>query len=338
MDAPLPSRAGQHPETHKVTRNWRWLLKAAVSVGLLLVIFRSVPFSAIWSSLRQAHPWDVAAGLLLAGPITVIGAIRLQLLLSSIGIPLPLGHVLRINLTSTFYSLVLPGFLSTGVLRWYRLNQAGSPAAHTFAVLLLSRLIETTIVLVSGLTFWLLEGMPGDERVMVPLFAALFLGLGAVYLIGFNRATAERLRTSLTIGRTAWVWASVREPLLAVVDAIRDLGHPLARRRVTVIGISLVGHLLGILLFLFFARGLDIALSLPAAGYTRSMLLLAGMLPLSIGGFGVREGGMILLLAPYAVAPPQAVALAFLLLGRDLIGIGVGGWLELRSWLARKPQ
>jgi uncharacterized protein (TIRG00374 family) len=321
-----------------VTRHWRWLLKAAVSAGLLLVIFRSVPFSAIWSSLRQAHPWDVAAGLLLAVPITVIGAIRLQLLLNSIGIPVPLSHVLRINLTSSFYSLVLPGFLSTGVLRWYRLNRAGSPGAHTFAVLLLSRLIETTIVVVSGLTFWLFEGRPGDERVMLPLFAALFLGLGAVYVIGFNRATAERVRTFLTIGRAAGVSVSVREPLLAVVGAIRDLGHPLARRRVTVVGLSLVGHLLGILLFLFFARGLDIALSLSAAGYTRSMLLLAGMLPLSIGGFGVREGGMILLLAPYGVAPEHAVALAFLLLGRDLIGIGVGGWLELRSWLARRPQ
>ena len=40
-----------------------------------------------------------------------------------------------------------------------------------------------------------------------------------------------------------------------------------------------------------------------AAGYPRSMLPVAGMLPLSIGGFGVREGG----------------------------------WLELRSWLARRP-
>lgn len=322
-----------------MTLNWRWLLKAAVSAGLLLVIFRSVPFSAIWSSLRQAHLWDVAAGLSFAVPITVIAALRLQLLLSSIGIPVPLGQVLRINLTSSFYSLLLPGFLSTGVLRWYRLNRAGSPGAHTFAVLLLSRLIETTIVVVSGLTFWLLEGMPGDERVMVPLFAALVVGLGAVYLIGFNRATAERVRTSLTIGRMARVSASVREPLLAVVDAIRDLGHPLARRRVTVVGLSLVAHLLGILLFLCFARGLDIALPLPAAGYTRSMLLVAGMLPLSIGGFGVREAGMILLLQPYGVAAERAVALAFLLLGRDLIGISVGGWLELRSWLvARRPQ
>jgi hypothetical protein len=320
-----------------VTWNWRWLLKAAVSAGLLVLIFRSVPLSAIGSSLRQAHPWDVAAGLLIAVPMTVLAAIRLQLLLSSIGVPVPLGQVLRINLTSSFYSLVLPGFLSTGVLRWYRLNRAGSPGAHTFAVLLLSRLIETTIVVVSGLAFWLLEGMPGDERVMVPLFAVLLLGLGAVYLIGFNRTTAERVRISLTGGRAAWVSASVRKPLLAVVDAIRDLGHPLARRRVTVVGLSLVGHLLGILLFLFFARGLDIALPLTAAGYTRSILLVAGMLPLSIGGFGVREGGMILLLHPYGVAPQRAVALAFLLLGRDLIGIGAGGWLELRSWLARRP-
>ena len=130
--------------------------------------------------------------------------------------------------------------------------------------------------------------------------------------------------------------ASVKRALLALVDAIRDLGHPLDRSRAQVIGLSLAGHLLGILLFIFFARGLDILLSLSAAGYTRSMLLLAGMLPLSIGGFGIREGGMILLLRPYGVPAERAVALAFLLLGRDLIGIGVGGWLELRPWLARR--
>lgn len=319
-------------------RNWRWFIKAAVSAGLLLLIFRSVPFSAIWSSLRQAHPWDVAAGLLFAVPMTMIAAIRLHLLLSSIGVPVPLGQVLRINLTSSFYGLVLPGFLSTGVLRWYRLNRSGGSGAHTFAVLLLSRLIETTIVVFSGFAFWLLEGTPGDERVMVPLFAALLLGLGAVYLIGFNRATAGRFRALLTSRRAGSIPASVREPLLAVVDAIRDLGHPLARSRVAVVGLSLVSHLFGILLFLFFARGLDIGISLSAAGYNRSMLLLAGMLPLSIGGFGLREGGMILLLRPYGVASERAVALAFLLLGRDLIGICVGGWLELRSWLARQPQ
>jgi uncharacterized membrane protein YbhN (UPF0104 family) len=250
-------------------------------------------------------------------------------------VPVPLREVLRINLTSSFYGLVLPGFLSTGVLRWYRLNRTGSSGAHTFAVLLLNRLIETTIVLSTALVFWLVEGRPGDERVMVPLFAALNLGLGGVYLIGFNRATAEWFRAFLLGRRAAMVPASVNRPLLAVVDAIRDLGHPLARSRAQVIGLSLVTHLLGILLLVFFARGLDILLSFSAAGYTRSMLLLAGMLPLSIGGFGVREGGMILLLRPYGVTPDRAVALAFLLLGRDLIGICAGGWLELRPWLSR---
>jgi glycosyltransferase 2 family protein len=318
-----------------VIRNWRWLLKIATSAGLLVLIFRSVPFPAIWASLRQAHLWEVAAGLVLAVPMTIIAAIRLQLLLRSVGVTVPLGEVLRINLTSNFYGLVLPGFLSTGVLRWYRLNRTGSSGAHTFAVLLLNRLIETGIVVFSALLFWLIDGMPGDEWVMVPLFAALILGLGALYLIGFNRATAEWFRSFLSGRRGAIVPALVKRPLLAVVDAIRDLGHPLGRSRAQVIGLSLVTHLLGILLFLFFARGLEIVLSLSAAGYTRSMLLLAGMLPLSIGGFGVREGGMILLLRPYGVTAERAVALAFLLLGRDLIGICVGGWLELRSWLAR---
>jgi glycosyltransferase 2 family protein len=318
-----------------VIPKWRWLLKVAISAGLLFLIFRAVPFPAIWSSLRQAHPRDVVIGLLLGIPITIIAAMRLQLLLRSVGMTVPLGEVLRINLTSSFYGLVLPGFLSTGVLRWYRLHRTGSSGAHTFAVLLLNRLIETSTVVVTALLFWLIGGRPGDERVMVPLFAALVLGLGAGYLIGFNRATATWFRAFLSGPRGAVVPTRVKQPLLTLVDAIRDLGHPLGRSRARVLGLSLVSHLLGILLFIFFARGLDIALSFWAAGYTRSMLMLAGMLPLSIGGFGVREGGMILLLQPYGVTAERAVALAFLLLGRDLIGIGVGGWLELRPWLAR---
>jgi uncharacterized membrane protein YbhN (UPF0104 family) len=244
--------------------------------------------------------------------------------------------VLRINLTSSFYGVVLPGFLSTGVLRWYRLNRSGSSGAHTFAVLLLNRLIETTTIVFSALIFWLIDGMPGDRRVLLPLFGSLLLGLGAVYLIGFNRGTAEWFRALLSKERGKLVPTAVKQAVFSLVDAIRDLGHPLGRSRARVIGLSLASHGLGITLFLFFARGLDISLSLSAVGYARSMLLLAGMLPLSIGGFGVREGGMILLLRPYGVAAEQAVALAFLLLGRDLIGIGVGGWLELRPWLARK--
>src|SRR6202022_4544332 len=126
----------------------------------------------------------------------------------------------------------------------------GSSGAHTFAVLLLNRLVETGIVVFSALLFWLIDGMPGDERVLVPLFAALLLGLGAVYLVGFNRATAEWFRSFLSGRRAAMVPALVKRPLLAVVDAIRDLGHPLARSRSQVIGLSLITHLLGILLFL----------------------------------------------------------------------------------------
>ena len=240
-----------------MNRNWRWLLKVAVSAGLLFLIFRSVPFSAIWSSLRHADPWDVAAGLALAVPMTIISAWRLQLLLASIGVPVRLGEVLRINLTSSFYGLVLPGFLSTGVLRWYRLNRSGSSGAHTFAVLLLNRLIETTTVVFSALIFWLIDGLPGDPRVMVPLFGALLLGLGAMYLIGFNRATAEWFRTFLSGRRGTVVPTAVKQPLLSLVDAIRDLGHPLGRSRAQVIGLSLTSHLFGILLFLFFAQ--DIA-------------------------------------------------------------------------------
>ena len=57
------------------------------------------------------------------------------------------------------------------------------------------------------------------------------------------------------------------------------------------------------------------------------------MLPLSFSGFGIREGGLILLLSPYGIPGAMAVALSFLLyLCRILVGVA-GGLLEAKNVL-----
>ena len=70
-------------------------------------------------------------------------------------------------------------------------------------------------------------------------------------------------------------------------------------------------------------------------GWVRSVVLLIGMLPVALAGFGVREGSLIAALQPYGVTAAQAVALSFLLFGRDLLSAAVGGLAEARSFLRR---
>ena len=63
---------------------------------------------------------------------------------------------------------------------------------------------------------------------------------------------------------------------------------------------------------------------------------LASLLPISISGLGVREGGLIMLLEPFGVTGATVVALSFLMLGRSLLLGAIGAALEIQSTLRAK--
>ena len=65
-----------------------------------------------------------------------------------------------------------------------------------------------------------------------------------------------------------------------------------------------------------------------AVAWVRSALLLAGFLPISLLGLGVREGILMILLGPYGIPGTAAVAAGLLLLTRPLVLGITGGLLE----------
>ena len=71
-------------------------------------------------------------------------------------------------------------------------------------------------------------------------------------------------------------------------------------------------------------------------GWIRAVVQAVTNLPISISGFGLREGGLILLLEPFGVAGATAVALSFLMFGRGLLLGAIGAALEIQSALTAK--
>ena len=69
------------------------------------------------------------------------------------------------------------------------------------------------------------------------------------------------------------------------------------------------------------------------------LVSLLAMLPLSLNGLGVREGSLVLLLAPYGVAAPAAVALGLAWFAMTLALGLVGGLVYLCQGFSRwSPQ
>ena len=103
---------------------------------------------------------------------------------------------------------------------------------------------------------------------------------------------------------------------------------------VRLFGLSVVIHLLGILCYVLIACSLGWDISYISMGWSRSGLILATMIPISISGLGLRETAALLLLGAFGA--DEAVAFALLVFGITVLFFGsLGGIVEAwRLWLS----
>ncbi len=305
-------------------------LKIAVAGALLYYIFRVVPFAGVSRSLRSADMGEVLAGLGLLLGARIIAAFRMKLLTDKQGLSFSLPELFEISTTATFYGLVLPGTISGGLIRWYKLAKHGDPM-RALASLTWDRLADATMVAVIGVVGWLLSRPAGAHAAVGPALLAAFGGLVVLYLAGFSHRAGELLlrpiETAALRLRAEWARTRVQE----AAAAARRYHGVAGGFPYTVAGLSLASQLTGAAAFFLWARSLGTSVGFAELAWARSCYMLVLLLPITFAGLGAREGILILLLRPYGVSGAEAVALSFLQLGGTLVMAGLGGLFELRS-------
>jgi uncharacterized membrane protein YbhN (UPF0104 family) len=103
----------------------------------------------------------------------------------------------------------------------------------------------------------------------------------------------------------------------------------------------LIGHLFAIACAVAIARGLHLVLSVPDALLLFPVVLLAGMLPFSIGGWGVREAAAISVFSFVGMPPGGALATSLLFGLTQMAVSGLGslilvGWSRT-TWTSARP-
>ena len=98
---------------------------------------------------------------------------------------------------------------------------------------------------------------------------------------------------------------------------------------------SLAAHVMAVLIFFVSAHGLGIGFSLIDALLFGPVILLATMLPISLGGWGLREAAAIVVLPVAGVTAEQALAMALMFGLTQLMVSGAGsifciGWSGFR--------
>lgn len=281
----------------------RWL----VSVSLLVLITTWLDWQTIAHQIAQISAVAVVAALSVTVLQIVVSAWRWQYTAGRLGLLLPIREAVREYYLATFLNQILPGGVLGDVGRAWRHGRASRAVLASANAVLIERLsgqiMLTFLTLVLLALFWPFSGTTaiaphGDQRASLWVWPVL---CGAVALI-------------------VWMAVRQRQPLLRYLARLRGdldktlLGWPAAA--VQALSSSLiVGSYL--LVFLLLASGLDMLAVGEASGlrWTTLLPLAAGLLaamawPVTVAGWGVREGTAALLWSAAGLAPEQGVALS----------------------------
>jgi uncharacterized membrane protein YbhN (UPF0104 family) len=297
-------------------------LRLAATAALMALALRGVEWPKLLDLFGTIDWRWWTAGFATALVVQVIAAVRWALLARPIGFPFSLGLFVWRFFEGAFFSLCLPTSIGGDVVKAYRL----ADSTH-------GRLLAGCTVVADRLAGLAALGVLAGAAVIGKewsLGTAATIGVGgallAVVLAGFW----------LGVGSLDRLLALFPEPHAARQFIGRLLPYQIRPSLMTrAVAWSLLVQMGGAFSVALVARGLGVALPLSVWFAVVPLVALAMVLPISIGGVGVREGGLAFLLAPAGVTPERAVAIGLLWFLTTIGGGLIGGLLFL---LDRQPH
>jgi uncharacterized protein (TIRG00374 family) len=313
-------------------------LKFGITIAILYYIFTKIPITEVFRSISLAGPLFITGAFAIAILTTFISACRLKILTDRQGMSLTLSRITEINFLTTFYGLLLPGYLASGVIRWHRLAQAEKKKTEALAAIAFSRLIYTISTIVIAIAFLSFDVQHRVSGIKIPILFALLCSLVIIYFIGFNPKLlpiVDRFNQNKKMPISVWLSGKISKLLLATSKYNR-----LALKIWGILtGFTILESLLEILSIYLLALALDINISFISIGWVISILKLVTALPISFSGLGIREGGLIVLLEPYGVFGSEAVALSFLIFAKIVFIGAIGAIVEAKNFFyPAKPR
>lgn len=286
-------------------------LRIAVSAVLLACIAWKTDWDKLGVAFAELRVglWLAAVGMLIACQIA--SARRWQILARELRFERSVPQMFAYYLIGMYFSLTLPTSVGGDVMRTWYLDGGSGRKLAAFAAVLLDRLNGLLVLIAMAC-------------IAVPLAPSGLPTWIALSVWGIAAAAAAGLIALPILQRLELLPAGFRQQMHAMLQAMRA---PRALFEATAWSVFVqVGNVL-----LVWLIGLALHADVPVAYYFVfvPMVSLLTLLPVSVNGMGVREGGVALFLTPLGIAPAIATALAFLWF-LTFVAVGlVGGLIYL---------
>ncbi len=296
-----------------------FLLKCTLSVVLLGYLLVSADIQRLGDGLLKVDLYYFTSALIIGIAAVVVSAYKWQALLIAGGVDCQFWPLIRYYLIGIYFNNFLPTSFGGDAARIY----LSSKKYGNRALIALSVLVERISGLIAMFVFLLLGVMvgprilePGQEKLvfLVCCSALLFTGLLSL--------TAVRLRLQKLLPR------GLSDKLAQLTVGVY-IDYRSRHTGWKVIWTSLLFQFFSILIYVLVARALNLSLSFLDLLAVVPLVTLLTLLPLSLNGLGLREGGFVFLLARLHVSNTEALSLSLLFYTIPVILSVVGGGLFL---------
>jgi glycosyltransferase 2 family protein len=297
------------------------VLKLVIGLGVLGYVLTTLDVGVLRTLAQRASVPHLLAIIAVALAGHVVGALRFKLLADPV-VRLPLLEHVRQYFVGAYFSMFLPSSMGGDGVRVLLLKNRGVPASAAASLVFTERALGAISLVLVAAGAALASTLPRELTLLLVLAAAGTIPglLVARYVSQKVTPKNELLRQAVEAARAA----------LAHGRLLPALGMSIVYQVATIYVTVVVDQALGL--------GVEVAMVLALA----PLIWFVTLLPISVGGLGVREAGFVLVFAWGGVDRERALLLSLgTYAGLALIGL-VGAlwftWDRVRGAANREPS
>ena len=298
--------------------------KASITVFLIWLVVRNIDLADTVQRVRSIPLWVVPVTLALIFLQFTMGIWRWRIIIAQFGESLPVRQAVRFFVEGQFFNQALPSTVGGDGVRMFRVFRSGLRLETAVNGVILDRVVGlASLILLVALAQPLFYDRIDDSAARWAFTGIFAAAAAAIIGLLFMARLPEKWHR----------WAIVR----GIVALSRAARQAFLRPAVLapVVAVSLIGHTLVIGVFFTIAMGLGLAVTFVDCFTLVPAVLLLATVPISIAGWGLREGAMVAAFSLIGVPGGGAAALS-ILFGLALVLASLpGGLLWLMS--AERP-
>jgi uncharacterized protein (TIRG00374 family) len=327
---PAPARRGL---------SLRGILQLAVGVGALALVILKSDAQGIAEALRNTRAAYLPLAVLASFLVTWLMAYRWSVILAARGFRFRVRRLFAYYLIGSFFTNFVPGgSLSGDLARLIYIDREVRDKAFVLSTLVYERLVGMFTLLLVGLAATLISRryVQTDPAVYLveAILALAFIAIAALMSEAVSTRIARLVESVSAKFKVRRIGEAAARTILAISGLRRHKGL-LAR---TVLISALIRVVWGLGCYVV-SQAMGLPLTLPIVFAFISLADLIRLMPISIGGLGVREWALVALFASVDISQEKALTFSLLVFAPIYLNAITGGIIYIsRARLVRKEK